>query len=46
MTVSPKDGMLYLTDFHNRQILRVTATDPQSLPQDISTNFEVIAGRY
>lgn len=46
MTVSPTDGKLYLTDFQNKQVLRVKETQPENLPSDITTNFEVIAGTY
>ena len=45
MTVSPTDGKLYLTDFQNKQVLRVKETQPENLPNDITTNFEIIAGR-
>lgn len=44
MTVSPVDGMLYLTDFHKKQILRVKDTDPAAGTFAMTENYEVIAG--
>lgn len=46
MTVSPRDGFLYISDFQNKQVLRVTDVNPANTNLDINSNFQIIAGKH
>jgi len=41
MTVSPKDGKLYMTDYQNLRIIRIKT---MGSVRDLAANYEIIAG--
>lgn len=45
MAVSPTDGKLYFTDYKSKRVAVLRHTDPQSVPRDITENYDTIAGK-